>query len=331
MVQCDCEHLQTFFLFFGKNSFKKMDYPRPCGCKGRRTCLACEKEYNFDEKSFITKYKNLKYYVFCYKCIKIYAGDNVTATIGSHPEHGAQIGIEFPGVFVSPDFISANEENALMTGIDSLPWDISQSGRRKQNYGPKTNFKKMKLAHGTFRGFPEYSEFVQERFKDVPLLADFQTIEQCSLEYNPDKGASIDPHIDDCWIWGERVVTVNCLSDSVLTLVRYTGDPKRYNLPLVESYASQLRSPLASEEQLNGFNDVLIKVPMPNRSLIVLYGSPRYQFEHSVLRTDITSRRVCIAYREFTPMYLKNGESFEKSEPIFQTAKSFWLDEISAQ
>lgn len=34
-----------------------MDYPRPCGCKGRRTCLKCEQEYNFDEKSFISAYK----------------------------------------------------------------------------------------------------------------------------------------------------------------------------------------------------------------------------------------------------------------------------------
>ncbi|XP_031617536.1 alpha-ketoglutarate-dependent dioxygenase alkB homolog 4 [Contarinia nasturtii] len=306
-----------------------MDHPRACGCKGCRTCLICEKEFNFEEKPFITEYKNLDNYVFCYKCNKIYVGHDVTATIESHvKDHDKQTGIDFPGVFVLPDFISPVEENALMKGIDGLPWDISQSGRRKQNYGPKTNFKKMKLAHGAFRGFPEYSRFVQERFRDVPLLADFQTIEQCSLEYDPEKGASIDPHIDDCWIWGERVVTVNCLSDSVLTLVRYTGDVKRYNLPLVESYSSHLRSSLAKYDDLNQFNNMLIKIPMPNRSLIVLYGSPRYQFEHSVLRTDITSRRVCIAYREFTPMYLSNGESFAHSVPIFETAKSFWTDDI---
>lgn len=41
-----------------------MDYPRPCGCKGRRTCLACEKEYNFDEKSFINDYKVKKFIHF---------------------------------------------------------------------------------------------------------------------------------------------------------------------------------------------------------------------------------------------------------------------------
>lgn len=78
----------------------------------------------------------------------------------------------------------------------------------------------MKLKHGDFRGFPEYSRFVQERFKNMPLMTDFQTVEQCTLEYDPTKGASIDPHIDDCWIWGERVVTVNCLGTSVLTLVK---------------------------------------------------------------------------------------------------------------
>lgn len=148
--------------------------------------------------------------------------------IGAHPEHGGAEGLAFPGIHVQTDFISAEEEKALTCGFDGLDWDTSQSGRRKQvafvsfsislnrtsykmlthsphqNYGPRTNFKKMKLAAGKFNGFPEYSQFVQERFNEVALLRDYRTIEQCSLEYDPDKGASIDPHIDDCWIWGER-------------------------------------------------------------------------------------------------------------------------------
>ena len=158
----------------------------------------------------------------------------------------------------------------------------------------------------------------------MPLLKDFQTIEQCSLEYDPTKGASIDPHIDDCWIWGERVVTVNCLSDSVLTLARYTGDAKRYNLPLVESYESSLIAPLADETQLGKFSSMLIQIPMPNRSLIILYGPPRYQFEHSVFRKDITTRRVCLAYREFTPMYLSGGRQCVEGEPVLKEAGQFW-------
>lgn len=127
-----------------------------------------------------------------------------------------------------------------MNGIDEMPWDSSQSGRRKQvkskkknslrtyvhiidnlqNFGPKTNFKKMKLSSGNFEGFPEFTKFVQTKFENEPILNGFRTVEQCSLEYESSKGASIDPHIDDCWVWGERVVTVNCLGDSCLTLSR---------------------------------------------------------------------------------------------------------------
>lgn len=81
---------------------------------------------------FLFVVQNLENYVFCYKCNKIYVGDDVTITIESHPEHGTQTGINFPGLYVLPDFISPVEENALMTGIDSSSWEISQSGRRKQ-------------------------------------------------------------------------------------------------------------------------------------------------------------------------------------------------------
>lgn len=78
----------------------------------------------------------------------------------------------------------------------------------------------MKLASRTFEGFPAFTRFVQTKFENEPLLHGFKTVEQCSLEYECSKGSSIDPHIDDCWVWGERVVTVNCLGNSVLTLTR---------------------------------------------------------------------------------------------------------------
>lgn len=118
------------------------------------------------------------------------------------------------------DFLTTNEADNLLINLDDLPWEISQSGRRKQNYGPKCNFRKKKLKLGDFNGFPRTTKFVQEKFGDVPLLKGFRTIEQCSLEYKTERGASIDPHIDDCWIWGERIVTVNVVGHSVLTMTR---------------------------------------------------------------------------------------------------------------
>lgn len=38
----------------------------------------------------------------------------------------------FPGVKIILDFVSEEEETELLTAIDEVPWDLSQSGRRKQ-------------------------------------------------------------------------------------------------------------------------------------------------------------------------------------------------------
>lgn len=109
---------------------------------------------------------------------------------------------------------------------------------------------------------------------------------------------------------------------------RYEGDTKRYNLNLVDKYKSELLFDCSESSDLDEMNDVVIRIPMPARSLIVLYGSPRYRWEHSVLREDIQTRRVCIAYREFTPDYLKNGSHFNESSVIFQKSQLFWPHNI---
>ncbi|EDS36318.1 conserved hypothetical protein [Culex quinquefasciatus] len=304
-----------------------MDHPRPCGCKGRRTCLQCEKDFAIERIDYRDVFQTCKAYSYCPHCNRIYPGWDTDRVMEAHAGgHDGQPGEEYPGVLVALDWVSEDEERALMKGIDEMPWDGSQSGRRKQNFGPKTNFKKNKLQLGQFRGFPQFSKFVQDRFEQVPLMANFQTIEQCSLEYTPERGASIDPHIDDCWIWGERIVTVNLLSDSVLTMSRYSaeGNATRYNLHLVDRYQDKLITELADDASMERFENAVVRIPMPRRSLLVMYGPPRYQWEHCVLREDIRERRVCLAYREFTPMYLQEGSEYAKSEEVFCKAQTFW-------
>lgn len=63
-------------------------------------------------------------------------------------------------------------------------------------------------------------------------------------------------------------------------------------------------------------------------SLMVLYGPLRYQFEHSVLRSDVKSRRVCIAYREFTPSYLNGGQYANEGLTVLREAQNFWCTKI---
>ncbi|XP_068629412.1 alpha-ketoglutarate-dependent dioxygenase alkB homolog 4 isoform X2 [Battus philenor] len=312
--------------------------PRPCGCKGCRTCLICETLYGAENLKLSLQLDKEKGYVYCPFCNKAWPGWDIDI-YKQHPDHVGEA-INYAGILIVPEFITELEESKLIQGIDEMPWDISQSGRRKQNFGPKTNFKKKKIVSGTFEGFPEFTKYLQDRFQTIDLLKDYQVIEQCSLEYDPSKGASIDPHIDDCWIWGERVVTVNCLSDSVLTLTIYKGDTKKYNLYCADEYY-----PIVTNEgriDLDFHNkdktmleaskpskeiDAIIRIPLI-RSLTVMYGEARYHWEHCILREDITSRRVCLAYREFTPPYLGNGIHQAIGNEIIQRAKQFWNHKV---
>lgn len=304
-----------------------MDKPRPCGCKGRRTCLICEQDYNI-KLQISTLDRKRDTYIYCPFCNKAWPGWNVEDN--EHSRHHGQP-IDYPGIFIEMNFLSEEEEKDLMTGIDIIPWDLSQSGRRKQNFGPKCNFKKKKIKIGNFRGFPLPTKFIQDKFESVPIMRGFLTIEQCSLEYNPERGASIDPHVDDCWIWGERIVTVNLLADSVLTMT-YNPKPEKYNLDCVKDYPSVLDSDGNFNSSCDSYivkpcrteQKPLVRIPLPRRSLFVMYNAARYDWEHQILREDISDRRVCLAYREFTPPYLEGGGISDEIKEIISKANNFW-------
>jgi DNA N6-methyl adenine demethylase len=254
-------------------------------------------------------------FVFCSICKRVYEGWEMTKDCSDH----GKVGMDFPGVIVK-EFLTSEESEKLLDGVDnSLGWDASQSGRRKKNYGPKVNFKKKKLSLGQFIGFPAITDFVRQRLQDISILHDFQTVEECFLEYDSSRGSHIDPHIDDCWIWGERVVTINIDGCSVLTLRKHTPTyPQQYNLDLVEEYKNKLLEPM-----LQCIDDnVVIRIPMPARSIVILYGPARYQYEHAVLREDIVSRRVAIAYREFTIPYQKGNDKYQEAENIYKLCDS---------
>ena len=80
------------------------------------------------------------------------------------------------------------------------------------------NFKRQKVKLGSFNGLPAFSEALVTRMEsEVEELRGFRPAELCNLDYSPARGSAIDPHMDDDWIWGERLVTLNLLSPTYLT------------------------------------------------------------------------------------------------------------------
>lgn len=162
-----------------------------------------------------------------------------------------------------------------------------------QDFGPQVNFKKRKLKLNNFTGLPEFSKTLVERMWTlVPALRDFQPVELCNLEYIPERGSSIDPHFDDFWVWGERLVTLNLLSGSILTFS-------------------------------NDGDDIEVAVPMPRRSLIIVKGEARYKWKHAIKRQNIVSRRIAITLRELTEEFCEGGKSFSVGEELIKRALTF--------
>ena len=162
-----------------------------------------------------------------------------------------------------------------------------------QDFGPQVNFKKKKLKLDNFTGLPEFSKVLVERmWIQVPALSDFQPVELCNLDYIPERGSSIDPHFDDFWVWGERLVTLNLLSDTILT---FSND---------EHYME-------------------VAVPMPSRSLIIVEGAARYKWKHAIKRQHIVSRRIAITLRELSQEFCEGGKSFSLGTELIQRALTF--------
>ena len=269
-------------------------YVSSCACKGIRSCNLCE-----PAKDVVSNdYSSNTVFIYCDTCRQAIRMD--IYELNSQCPHHNDIGnsdIAFPldGIYLVSDFVNEIEENDLINYIDNDRWIPSQSGRLKQDFGIKINFKKQTIKTKYFTGMPLYSKYIIERLQTHRLLENFQSVELCHLDYRSQRGSHIDPHIDDVWIWGERLITINLLSNTILSLI-----PKENN------------------------DNKIIYIPLPRRWMIVLYGDARYEYKHGIQKQHIQERRLAVTFRELTgtdeKFYEENKELYEK---IIRIGKRF--------
>ncbi|XP_032460287.1 alpha-ketoglutarate-dependent dioxygenase alkB homolog 4 isoform X1 [Phocoena sinus] len=283
---------------------------RECGCKGIRTCLICERQRGGDQP-----WQHQKTHRF------IYYADTGWA-VGAEESDFEGWAFPFPGVTLIEDFVTPAEEAEMVRLMDRDPWKLSQSGRRKQDYGPKVNFRKQKLKTAGFRGLPSFSREVVRRMGLYPVLEDFRPVEQCNLDYCPERGSAIDPHLDDTWLWGERLVSLNLLSPTVLSMSREAPGslllclaPSGFPQAPVEGATAPGRSVPCRE--------VEVAVPLPRRALLVLTRAARHQWKHAIHRRHIGARRVSATFRELSAEFGPSGRQRELGQELLQTSLSF--------
>lgn len=115
----------------------------------------------------------------------------------------------------------------------------------------------------------------------------------------PARGAAIDSHFDDFWLWGERLVTINMVSDTAYTM---TKD----DLPCTE-----------------------VLVYFPRLALIIMRDAARFQWKHGIQRGHITDLRIASTMRELTPEFLSGGEREALGKELCDIALSFKGHEVT--
>lgn len=148
------------------------------------------------------------------------------------------------------------------------------------------------MKKGTFTGLPSFSQPIVKRAQQLETgeLTNFIPVELCNLEYVPERGSSIDPHLDDSWLWGDRLVTINLLSDTYLT---FTSNTEKLLVPLLRC------------------------------SLVTVSGGARHCWKHSISREHIVSRRLGITLRELSSTFLPGGDQEEVGNELLSIASTF--------
>lgn len=196
---------------------------------------------------------------------------------------------QFSGVHVFRDFFSTDEADRLLKEVEDAPFIPAQSGKWKQHYGPKVNFNEQKINSAQFRGLPDYARRIESRLRKLvrqgrpgspadnhglrTALEAFGATDVFVLRYLERNASNLDFHRDDTFAYGETILDVSLESDSVLTFLE-GREPDRQTNPAE-----------------------CVRVPLPARSLAVVYGRARFAWDHAILAYDIVGRRTSITLR----------------------------------
>lgn len=180
--------------------------------------------------------------------------------------------INISGLTYIPDFVSAREQNFLLSQIDQKTW-LTDLKRRVQHYGYKYDYKARTVDNGAYLGpLPDWLSSLSKKLYDdhiFPSIPDQVIVN----EYLPGQG--ISAHID----------CVPCFADTIASL--------------------SLGSPCVMEFS-NSKTGEKKSIILEDRSLIVLSGPARYEWQHAIptRKSDIINgvktertRRVSLTFR----------------------------------
>ncbi|CBZ26046.1 conserved hypothetical protein [Leishmania mexicana MHOM/GT/2001/U1103] len=231
---------------------------------------------------------------FCIECMSVFKSEVPIKSCADH--HGAMAtSITISGLAVFQDALPEEDETAVIRFLDDShpfpPWKESQSGRRKQDYGPRRNFKKKKVKVADIPAMPLVFEPI---FSVISSMTEtftgkaYRIAEVSALEYMEGKMSNFDPHVDDTWLWGDRIAGLNLNEACAVTFVNSEG--------------------------------VCCDVYLPRRTFFLMSGDCRYKWMHGIRPEHVRGRRISLTFRELSDEILADTEA---SEMVLSAASNF--------
>lgn len=282
--------------------------PKDCGCTGTRWCAGCldldlRRAHGMDPPTELPAFLREPPEhrdPFPDPRIRIAAFDPTSQSCPGCPE--------FEGVHVFEDLITPAEADRLLEVIEAQPFRPAQSGKQKQHFGARVNFNERKVRTEGFEGLPAWAGWLEartrarlalpsreavaregvacppERTGEGPrrwsgppspalgrAMEAFRTTDVFVLRYREQDRSNLDFHVDDTFAYGEAILALSLQSDSRMTFLRERfGDAPGWDC---------------------------VRVGLPARSLSILYGAARFEWQHAMLAYDIRGRRTSVTLR----------------------------------
>lgn len=180
--------------------------------------------------------------------------------------------IEIPGLQYIPEYITEDEHAQLLEDIDRQIWQEDLK-RRVQHYGYKYDYKKRAVDYSMYLGeLPDWLLTIAQKFDERKLVTKIP--DQVIInEYKPGQG--IAAHIDCPPCFDKTIISLSLGSTCVM---EFTNVKTKVKIPIL----------------------------LYPRSLIVLQGESRYEWQHGIpqRQTDkyegrkfVRTRRVSLTFR----------------------------------
>lgn len=168
-------------------------------------------------------------------------------------------GIKISGLSLHPNFITDEEETALLAAVDASEWDTRLS-RRTQHYGYRYDYRSREASEPV-GPLPEWCLIVAQRLVDEGLLHEMPD-QMIVNEYKTGQG--IAAHTDSD-VFGDGIASVSLGCAVTMEFSQWKGAAK--------------------------------KLLLPRCSALVLHQEARYKWRHALPPNQSADRRVSLTFR----------------------------------